>query len=216
MNFFQLIHKYTDETHTSVKSIGFFSSIEEVNFAITYLKKLPGFCVWPDGFKVIEQCLDNSRYNQGFLYPELYFDDRIEKVNDTSIPDFEINYKFLPEFLSNLKNGELLKFDFDWCYEDDDPCDGVYRIKPEFLYEQASRVKHTEEDLKIDKQGMALMWIISPIMRYILHQDKILVGSKGFLMNGSKKVAEATVTRIIGLKTNPGWTGAITNSVDFE
>ena len=47
------------------------------------------------------------------------------------------------------------------------------------------------------------MWILIPERRAEIHRNRIRVGVQGFFMEGSKKVAEATVTCVVNLHSNP-------------
>jgi len=47
------------------------------------------------------------------------------------------------------------------------------------------------------------MWILIPEMRAEIHRARIQPGVRGYFMEGGRRVAEAVVTRVIGLHTNP-------------
>jgi hypothetical protein len=74
-------------------------------------------------------------------------------------------------------------------------------IWPEFLDNSGNLVMDTQD--KIEDKGIARMWIINPPMRQEVHRQKAKVGVKGYLVVGNYKIARATITKIIGLDTNP-------------
>ena len=50
--------------------------------------------------------------------------------------------------------------------------------------------------------GIARMRIVSPEMREKIHGARVKEGVKGYVMKGSRKVAEATIIRVVGLGEN--------------
>ncbi|MCY7356198.1 MAG: hypothetical protein LH609_01770 [Rudanella sp.] len=54
----------------------------------------------------------------------------------------------------------------------------------------------------IPEYGMATMWIVNTSSRPF-HQQWIQVGTRGYFMEGNRKIAVCEVTRIIGLFSNP-------------
>ena len=67
-------------------------------------------------------------------------------------------------------------------------------IWPEFLSEDGTILP---EGGTVPRSGRANMWIMTPEMRGV-HRDKLRVGISGVLVEGPKRVAEATVVRLIG------------------
>lgn len=47
------------------------------------------------------------------------------------------------------------------------------------------------------------MWVLAPEMRAWVHQHRIREGVQGFFVEGSRRVAEAVVTRVLALHSNP-------------
>ena len=74
-------------------------------------------------------------------------------------------------------------------------------IWPEFLAEDGNVLP---DGLPVPWTGKASMWILIREMRSELHRMRIKEGVRGYFMEGSRRVAEAVVTRIIGLHSNPG------------
>jgi hypothetical protein len=73
-------------------------------------------------------------------------------------------------------------------------------IHPEFEDDNGEMILEDKEQVSII--GTARMWILIPERR-IYHENKILIETKGFFMEGSRKVAECEVIEILGLLTNP-------------
>ncbi|MBU1822177.1 MAG: hypothetical protein KKG00_11805 [Bacteroidetes bacterium] len=77
---------------------------------------------------------------------------------------------------------------------------GLYMIFPEF--EDANGLVITDSLTPVSEEGTARMWIISANMRP-LHQKYIQLGTKGYFMEGDRRVAECEVIEINGLFSNP-------------
>ena len=58
------------------------------------------------------------------------------------------------------------------------------------------------DGVSVPDSGVATMWIVVPEMRDNVHRSRIKEGIRGYFMEGSRRVAEATVTRVIGLHLN--------------
>ncbi|MBD2702561.1 hypothetical protein IC229_18075 [Spirosoma sp. BT702] len=113
-------------------------------------------------------------------------------------PDFEVTYhiyspeeggRTLPGFQGTL-----------WDFMDDVDRNGMYMIYPEIL--NLTTREPFERGMPIPENGIATMWILSSKLRS-LHQQRIKVGTRGYFMEGSKKVAVCEVTNIISLFSNP-------------
>lgn len=116
------------------------------------------------------------------------------------LPDFEVSYKLTidPE-LEGIKPGQGMRSDF--LYDGDDPSsDGIHIIWPEFLDNNGEVIRN--KNINPAEEGRALMWILSPESREKIHRDRIKVGTKGYWVVGSKKLAKVTVTKILGLFEN--------------
>ncbi len=115
-------------------------------------------------------------------------------------PDFEVEYKFLTVDEAGRKTGTPFQgYRSNWLYEGDDPiADGIYMIHPEFLDEDG---KSFQKNRKVPAKGLARMVVVNPAKRPY-HQKKIKVGTRGFFVEGNRKVAMATVTKVLGLHTN--------------
>jgi hypothetical protein len=73
-------------------------------------------------------------------------------------------------------------------------------IWPELLDEDGSVLLN--KNIEPPKSGKATMWIGVPEMREKIHRNRIKVGTKGYWVIGSKRLAKVKVTKIIGLFTN--------------
>lgn len=75
----------------------------------------------------------------------------------------------------------------------------LFIIYPEF--EDFSGNIITDPTLTVSKYGTARMWILAD-EKTEYHRNKIIVGTRGFFMEGSKKVGECEVIELINLKQN--------------
>ena len=115
------------------------------------------------------------------------------------LPDFEVEYELDPDpELEMVIPYQGMRTDF--LYEDDDPkLEGINMIWPELLNEAGEIIKNKKEPIKV--KGRATMWICFDESRP-KHQEKLKVGTKGYWVIGSKKLARVIVTQIIGLNEN--------------
>ena len=73
-------------------------------------------------------------------------------------------------------------------------------IHPEFLAGDGSVYP---EGVPVPSSGLATMWILNPESREQILRARICEGVRGYFMEASRRVAEATVTRVMGLNSNP-------------
>lgn len=113
--------------------------------------------------------------------------------------DFIVSYRLYPPEQGGRKvTFQHLRCDF--MYEDDDPlADGIYMIHPEFLDEYGVPIR---EDIAISLEGKASMWVLVEEMKEKVHRQRIVVGTRGFFMEGARKIGEVAVEDIIGLSEN--------------
>jgi hypothetical protein len=116
--------------------------------------------------------------------------------------DFEVEYRFFTaEEGGRLSGPAWQHYRCDWAYSGDDiQKDGMFMIHPEFLTDSGEL---ESDGHPVAWTGRATMWILIPEMRQQVHQRRIKLGTQGYFMEGNKRVAEAIVTKIIGLNTNP-------------
>lgn len=110
------------------------------------------------------------------------------------LPDFIVEYELaLCDELKNAKPYQGMRTDF--LYESDEPQDdGIYMIFPEFI-DRYGLVITDMSPAAIAPQGKANMWIVSDEMKPYHHQ-RLKVGTKGYWVRGSYKVAKVTVIEI--------------------
>ena len=113
--------------------------------------------------------------------------------------DFVVSYLlYPPEDGGRILTYQHLRCDF--MYEGDDPkTDGIYMIHPEFL---GGDGKIVEEQIQISLSGKALMWICIPEMRDEIHKHRVKVGTRGFFVEGTRKIGEVVVTNIVDMFSN--------------
>ena len=114
--------------------------------------------------------------------------------------DFEVRYRFLTSEEGGRRTGPPFQhYRCDWSYEGDDPSKGIYMIYPEFVAEDGSLIP---EGVPVPVSGIATMWILSHDMRVQVHRERVCEGIRGYFMEGARRVAEAVVSRVVGLHTN--------------
>lgn len=113
--------------------------------------------------------------------------------------DFNVTYKLYPE----SKGGRTITYQHlrcDFAYERDDIQEtGIYMIHPEFLDMNGVPI---EENIPVPLSGEASMWILVHEARVKVHQKAIKVGTKGYFMEGGRRIGEVIVNKIIGLHEN--------------
>jgi hypothetical protein len=111
--------------------------------------------------------------------------------------DFRVRYRFY----SKDEGGRLslphqgYRPDFWYDYEGH-VSNQVFIIWPEF--EDIDGEVIIQNNGPVDENGTARMWIITPEFRSY-HRDKIKIGTIGYFMEGSKRVAECEVIELLGL-----------------
>lgn len=114
-----------------------------------------------------------------------------------NLPDFEVEYEFYPDIKAKFTQGARC----DFLYEGDHPYeDGVHMIWPEFLDDEGNVI--LDKAIQPKKKGQATMWIGMHESRVNFHRSRLKIGTKGYWVVGSKKLAKVTVTKILGLFEN--------------
>ncbi len=102
------------------------------------------------------------------------------------VPDFRIKYRFLDSFPGRYRHQGIRT---DFCYEGE--LDLIsYMIYPEFESKAGEIIEETDDTLP--SCGTARMWIINPEMMDA-HSKRIIIGTKGHLVNGPMAVADVEV-----------------------
>jgi hypothetical protein len=114
--------------------------------------------------------------------------------------DFDVHYRFFSSDAGGRKSvAPRQGYRCDWSYDGDDTeTPGIYMIWPEFEADDGSIIALGEY---VPLESTARMWIVSSEMREEIHRGRIFVGTRGFFMEGGRRVAEAVVTRIVGLRS---------------
>ncbi|WP_207890964.1 hypothetical protein [Hymenobacter edaphi] len=116
-------------------------------------------------------------------------------------PDFVVRYRFYTPEEGGRWQLPVQGVRFDFTYADkalNGP--SVWMIWPELEDETGAVIRDKTEP--VPASGTARMWIINAANRY-LHQGKISLGTKGYFMEGTRRVAACEVIEIAGLLTNP-------------
>lgn len=102
-------------------------------------------------------------------------------------PDFRVKYKWVKQSQNLFQH---MRSDFR--YADDETQN--YMIYPEFetLDNQIASI-----EAKIANEGTATMWILAEETKEKLHKGKIKVGTKGYMVSGSKILANVTVIEVL-------------------
>ena len=122
-----------------------------------------------------------------------------EKLNHKA--DFRVKYRFYSPEEGGRKTIPYQGYRSDFWY----PHEGgnersVFMIWPEFEDEDGSVILETDTPIK--QKGTARMIIVANKMREY-HKIRIRKGTKGYFIEGSRKVAECEVIEVIGLLHNP-------------
>ena len=85
----------------------------------------------------------------------------------------------------------------DWAYVGDDiNKTGIYMIWAEL---EDGDGQPLPVGILVPLQGTARMYIASDELRQQIHRKRIRIGTKGFFMEGARKIAEAEVISIVNL-----------------
>ena len=110
-------------------------------------------------------------------------------------PSFEVSYRFLSEAEGGRKSAPHQYTRWDFAYEADGPLvHQAFMIWPEFIAPSGKVLPEGE----IPLSGRALMFILDDEL-WPFHRERISIGVRGFFVEGAKKVAECTVTEVLGL-----------------
>ena len=123
-------------------------------------------------------------------------------------PDFLVEYSMIPYDEGGRVQRPFQGYRSDLHYEGEDiQKDGIYMIHPEFLNEDGSVM--LDSDIMVPWTGRAFMWILFFEKMWDYHRQRDTPGRRCWFMEGSKKVAEATIIEQIGLTHHvdlPVWT----------
>ena len=112
--------------------------------------------------------------------------------------DFKVKYRFLSQEEGGRAALPYQGIRSNFFYEHDNhTLKGSFMIWPEF---EDSNGKLIESGFVL-KEGIARMWIVNSDMRPY-HQQRILIGTKGYFMEG-RQTGICEVVAIVGLMNNP-------------
>ena len=113
-------------------------------------------------------------------------------------PDFLVEYRILTHEEGGRMQRPFQGYRSDLHYEGEDiQKDGIYMIHPEFLNPDGSVM--LDDDVMVPWTGKAYMWIMCFDEMWDYHAHNAIPGRRCWFMEGSKKVAEATIIEQIGL-----------------
>lgn len=111
--------------------------------------------------------------------------------------DFIVKYSFLSAEQGGRKAGPPSQgYRSDFMYAEDIVEDGIWMIWPEFL--DASGNVILDKSIQVNETGIAKMWIMNEQMKDI-HKSRVVIGQKGYFMEGQRKTAECEVIEIVGM-----------------
>ncbi|WP_127559695.1 hypothetical protein [Saccharospirillum alexandrii] len=114
------------------------------------------------------------------------------------LPDFLVEYRFFTPEEGGRQSTPFQGYRSDLHYEGEDiNVEGIYGIWPEFLNEDGSVI--SEENECVPESGRAYMWILFSDEMSKYHTQHAIPGRKCWFMEGSRKVAEATIIEQIAL-----------------
>ncbi len=115
--------------------------------------------------------------------------------------DFRVSYRFFSANEGGRQTLPLQGYRCDFSYAGDDISQsGIYAIHPEFEEQDGSVLK--DAAIGVPAEGTARMWVLFPAMRREVHARRITVGTKGFFMEGPRRVAAVEVIEVNGLLEN--------------
>jgi len=106
--------------------------------------------------------------------------------------DFLVKYKLLIQEDYSSKIYQGMRSDF--CYKEDEGKGQIYMIWPEFETKLGDVI--TDSTTEINQEGTARMYVMLEESRDE-HKKRLKIGQKGFLVNGSHKLAEIEVIEIL-------------------
>lgn len=118
--------------------------------------------------------------------------------------DFKVQYRFYTAEEGGRKTLPCQGYyRCDWAYKEDikdNKSKELFMIHTEFEDKKGNLLM--DKTISVDREGIARMWILIPERR-TLHQNRIKIDTKGYFMEGSKRVADCTVIEVVGLFNNP-------------
>jgi len=110
--------------------------------------------------------------------------------------DFEAKITILTKKEGGRKTPPFNGIRWDLMYPEDEPEDGVYMIWPEFIDAKGDAIS---QDIPLEGTLNARMHILNQDLAEKLHSSRIKIGSTFYCVEGRKKVATGSVTKLTGL-----------------
>ena len=115
--------------------------------------------------------------------------------------DFEVRYRFLEPEEDGRKTGQPYQgYRCDWRYAEFDENQTeklqMWMIWPIFLDSDGVPLLGGTHVARV---GTARMFILNEELRKTVHRERIRLGTRGYFMEGSRRVAEAEVIRVVTL-----------------
>lgn len=114
------------------------------------------------------------------------------------LPDFRVSYRIYSYEEGGRYSLTFQGIRWNFWYEHPEHKKGqLFMIYPEFEDENGQPI--TDLSVPVNPEGFARMWILNEdFIKY--HQGKIKVGTKGYFMEGNRKVGECEVVELVTLK----------------
>ena len=112
--------------------------------------------------------------------------------------DFEATIRIMREDEGGRRSPVFNGIRWDFCYAEDDAKDGIWMVYPDFHDATGDSIPE-ERSLPVDVPIPARMFVLIDEMREEVHRKKVRVGGRFYCHEGSRRVAEGTITRITGL-----------------
>ena len=114
--------------------------------------------------------------------------------------DFRANYRFFtPEEGGRTHSLPYQGYRSDFMYEEDEFKDGMHMIWPRFLSADGAELP---QETQVRASGEADFYIVNNKLRVEIHQQRLKVGTRFFIMEGPHRVGCGTVTRLLALNEN--------------
>ena len=117
----------------------------------------------------------------------------MQSYRERTKPAFQVRYRFLLPSEGGRESPPRQHIRWDFLYEGDDPSrDGISMIWPEFISSDGAMLSEGEVPL----HGLADMFIVNGDL-IAHHRSRITVGTKGYFVEGAKRVAQCEVTAVL-------------------
>ena len=121
----------------------------------------------------------------------------IDRISEE--PDFEARIRFLSSEEGGRKSQPFQGYVCDFKYEshyEGDPPNQAWMIYPAFLDEQGALLPELAE---IPTSVSAIFRVLDPHYRETVHRKRMHVGTRFWLVEGSRRVAEGVITKFVGM-----------------